>query len=60
LRNDQTHKLLILSTVLNADIRFAGLVDDLEREMFNVGLYFRIRELAANEALRVEDTREGD
>jgi len=43
---------------LHADIWLAGLVDDLEREMFNVGLHFRVRELAADEALRVEDAGE--
>jgi len=43
---------------LHADIWLAGLVDDLEREMLDVRLHFGVGELAANEALRVEDTRE--
>ena len=58
MRNEQTHKFLIFSTVLHADIRLTRLIEYFEREMFDIRLNLRIGELAANEAFCVEDTGE--
>ena len=50
-----THELLVLATVLHPDVGLAGLVEDGEGEVLDVGLHLRIRELATNETLGVED-----
>jgi hypothetical protein len=47
---------LLLALELNLDDGLAATRDDLEGEMLHVGLDLRILELAANEALRVEDS----
>jgi hypothetical protein len=46
---------LVLALELDLDDRLATLVDDLEGEVLHVGLNLSIGELAANEALGVED-----
>ena len=46
---------LVLALELDLDDRLATLVDDLEGEVLHVGLDLSIGELAANEALGVED-----
>jgi hypothetical protein len=58
--HDQTHEFLVLATVLDLDVRFSTLVNDLEGEVFDIGLHLRIGEFATNETLSVEDTGEGD
>ena len=50
-----THELLVLATVLHPDVGLAGLVEDGEGEVLDVGLHLRIRELATHETLGVED-----
>jgi hypothetical protein len=50
-----THKFLLLATVLDTDVRFPGLVKNLEREMLDIGLHPGIIELAADETFGVED-----
>ena len=50
-----THEFLVLTTVLYTDVRLRTLVEDGEGEVLDVGLHLRIRELAANETLGVED-----
>ena len=50
-----TYELLVLATVLHPDVGLAGLVEDGEGEVLDVGLHLRIRELATNETLGVED-----
>ena len=51
-----TYEFFILATVGNLDVRLASLVNDLEREVLDIGLDFSIAELATNETLRVEDS----
>ena len=46
---------LLLALELDLDDGLAGTIDDLEREVLHVGLDLSIAELAANEALGVED-----
>jgi hypothetical protein len=41
---------------LDLDVRFSALVNDLEGEVLDIGLHFRIGEFATNETLSVEDT----
>ncbi len=53
---ENTHKLLLLTTVLNADVRLSALAEDLKGEMLEIGLHFSIVKLATNETLGVEDT----
>jgi hypothetical protein len=42
--------------VLHSDVRFSTLVNDLEGEVFDIGLHLRIGEFATNETLRIENT----
>jgi len=44
-----------LALELDLDLRLAGLVDDLEREVLHVGLHFSICEFASDETLGIED-----
>ena len=50
-----THELLVLATVLHPDVGLAGLVEDGEGEVLDIGLNLGVAELASNETLRVED-----
>lgn len=50
-----THKLLGLTTVLDLDVGLASLREDLEGEVLHIRLDLSIIELAADEALCVED-----
>ena len=54
-----THEFLLLVTVLDTDVRLPGLVDNLEREVLEVGLDLLIVKFAADETLCVEDTNMG-
>jgi len=58
LRNNQTHKFLVLATVLNLDVWLAVLVDNLEWKMFHILLHFRIGEFTTDETLDIKDTGE--
>ena len=58
LRNDQTYKFFVFGTVLYFDVRPATLIDNLEWELLDIGLYFRIRKFTTDETLDVEDTGE--
>ena len=51
----ETYEFLVLTTVGNADVGLAALVEDSEGEVLDVGLHLSIGELATDEALRVED-----
>ena len=51
----ETYEFLVLTTVGNADVGLAALVEDSEGEVLDVGLHLSIGELAADEALGVED-----
>ena len=56
MEDDQTYKFLVFATVLDPDVRLAGLVDDFEGEVLEIGLDFGIGEFTANETLCIEDT----
>lgn len=51
-----THEFLVLATVLDTDVRLPALVENLEREVLEVGLDLLIVIFAADETLRIEDT----
>ena len=51
----ETYEFLVLTTVGNADVGLAALVEDSEGEVLDVGLHLSIGELATDEALRIED-----
>jgi len=51
-----TYELLVLTAVRNADVGFSCLIDDLEREVLDIGLDFNIVELAPDETLSIENT----
>jgi len=51
-----TYKLLVLTTVRNADVRLSSLIDDLEREVLDIGLDFSVAELAPDKTLSIENT----
>jgi hypothetical protein len=51
-----THEFLLLTTVLDTDVRLPGLVENLEGEVLDIGLHLEIIEFAADETLGVEDT----
>jgi hypothetical protein len=57
LRSDQTYEFLIFATVLDPNVWLATLVEDLEGEVFDVGLHFWFGEFAANETLSIEHTK---
>jgi len=48
-------ELLVLALELDLDVRLAGLLDNLKGEVLHVGLHLCVGELAADQALRVED-----
>ena len=50
------NEFLVLTAVVDANVRFARLVDDLEREVLDIGLHFTIVEFATDESLSVEHT----
>ena len=50
-----TYEFLVLTTVGNADVGLAALVEDSEGEVLDVGLHLSIGELATDETLRIED-----
>ena len=50
-----THEFLVLATVLDADVRLSGLVENGEREVLDIGLDLGVVELATDETLRVKD-----
>lgn len=52
-----TYEFLLLATVFDANIGLAILVEDLKGEVLDIGLHFRIIELAADKTLGVEDTK---
>jgi hypothetical protein len=54
-----THEFLLLATVLDTDVRLPGLVENLEREVLEVGLDLLIIKFATDETLRVEHTNMG-
>ena len=58
--NDQTHESFVHATVSYLDVRFSALVNDLEGEVFDIGLHFSVGEFVTNETLRIEGTGEGD
>lgn len=60
MRNGQTYKFLVLATILNPNVRLAGLVKDREGEVLDIGLNFGLGEFTANETLSIEDTGEDD
>ena len=49
-----TYKFLILTLILNLDVRLPSLANDLEREVLNIGLNLSIGEFASNQTLCVE------
>ena len=51
-----THKVLLVTTVLHADVGFAVLFDHLEGPVLHVLFDFGVVNLAANETLGVEDS----
>jgi len=53
--NSGIYKFLIFAAVLDLDVWFAKLVDDLEGKMLDSGLHSRIGEFTAGEAFDVED-----
>lgn len=53
-----THKFLLLSTVLNLNVGFATLAEDLEGEMLHIGLNFGIVEFTTDETFGIENTME--
>ena len=55
-----TYEFLVLTTVVHRDVRLAGLVGDLEREMLEIRLDLRIGELATDEPFGVEYARKSD
>ncbi len=55
-----THEFLLLTTVLDTDVRLPGLVENLEGELLEVGLDLLIIKFAADETLRVKDTNIGE
>jgi hypothetical protein len=55
-RRNKTYEIFLLATILDLDVRFASLVEDLEGEVLNIGLHFGIVELSADETLCIEDT----
>jgi hypothetical protein len=52
-----THKFLLLSTVLNLDVRLSRLVNNFEGEALDIGLHLCIFVFAANETLRERNSR---
>ena len=54
--NDQTYEFLVLATVLDLDVWLSSLVDDLEGEVLDIGLHFRIGESTADKTFNSEDT----
>ena len=56
MRDYQTYEFLVLATVLNLDIWLPILVDDLEGEVLDVGLDFKIEEFTTDKTLNFEDT----
>ena len=50
-----TYELLVLATVLHPDVGLAGLVEDGEGEVLDIGLNLGVAELATDETLRIED-----
>lgn len=58
MKNNQTHEFLLLTTILDLNVRFSGLVRDLKGEVFDIRLDFSISKFAADEALSIEDTGE--
>lgn len=51
----KTHKLLVLSSVLDLDDGLSTLVDNLERPVLHVGLNLVVGKLSTNQSLGVED-----
>jgi len=55
----ETYEFLVLAAVVYADVWFASLVKNLEREVLDIGLNFIVIEFATNESLCIEDTGRG-
>ena len=55
MHSNVAHEFLLLATVLHTDVGLGALVEDGEGEVLDVGLDLRIRELATDETLSVED-----
>ncbi len=51
-----TYEFLILIAVRDADIGPASLIDNLEREVLDIGLECKVIELATDETLSIENT----
>jgi len=54
---EATHKRLLLSLVLNDNLGFSSIRNDLERPVLHVGLNFSVGELASDQTFRVEDLK---
>jgi hypothetical protein len=54
-----THEFLALATVVHSDVWLPLIREDNEREVLHISLYLGVIELAADEALRVEDSVDG-
>ena len=54
---DDTYEFLLLTAVLDLDVGLASLVEDLEREVLDIGLHFGVIEFTTNETLGVEHTK---
>ena len=52
-----SHEFLLLSTVLDTNVRLSALVDTLEGKVLEIGLHLDIIEFAADETLSVEYTK---
>jgi hypothetical protein len=55
-----TYEDLLLAMILNLNVRFAILVKNLEREMFDICLNLDISEFTADKSLRIKNTRKNN
>ena len=55
-KNTEIYKFFLLAAVVNLDVGFTALAEDLEREVLDIRLNLHIVELATNETFCVEDT----
>jgi hypothetical protein len=51
-----THEFFVFAAVLNTNIGLAAFIEDLEREVFDIGLHLSIIEFTADETLGIKDT----
>jgi hypothetical protein len=53
---ESTYENLLLSSVFNLNVRFPGLVNDLERPVLHIGLDLIVNEFSANQTLGIENS----